>query len=83
MSRQKARSLAPLNGLACAVKICHDETLEDTNSLDGAHLYLNFDNLKIKVFIYEGYFRLKCLLMGFLPHLKQKGKINRMNSLSN
>ena len=34
--RQKARSLAPLNGWACAVKICHDGMLEDTNSLDGA-----------------------------------------------
>ena len=31
--RQKARSLAPLNGWACAVKICHDGMLEDTNSL--------------------------------------------------
>ena len=36
--RQKARSLAPLNGWACAVEICHDEMLEDTNSLDGAHM---------------------------------------------
>ena len=36
--RQKARSLAPLNGWACAVKICHDGVLEDTNSLDGAQL---------------------------------------------
>ena len=35
--RQKARSLAPLNGWACAVKVCHDGMLEDTNSLDGAH----------------------------------------------
>ena len=35
--RQKARFLAPLNGWACAVKICHDGMLEDTNSLDGAH----------------------------------------------
>ena len=35
--RQKARSLAPLNGWACAVKICHDGMLEDTNSLDAAH----------------------------------------------
>ena len=35
--RQKARSLAPLNGWACAVEICHDGMLEDTNSLDGAH----------------------------------------------
>ena len=36
--RQKTRSLVPLNGWACAVKICHDEMLEDTNSLDGAQL---------------------------------------------
>ena len=36
--RQKARSLAPRNGWACAVEICHDGMLEDTNSLDGAHL---------------------------------------------
>ena len=36
--RQKARSLALLNGWACAVKICHDGMLEDTNSLGGAHI---------------------------------------------
>ena len=36
--RQKARSLAPLNGWACTVKVCHDGMLEDTNSLDGAQL---------------------------------------------
>ena len=36
--RQKARSQAPLNGWACAVKICHDGMLEDTNSLCGAHI---------------------------------------------
>ena len=36
--RQKARSLAPLNGCTCAVEICHDGMLEDTNSLDGAHM---------------------------------------------
>ena len=36
--RQKARSLAPLNGWACAVKLCHDGMLEDTNSLDGAQM---------------------------------------------
>ena len=40
--RQKARSLAPLNGWACAVKTCHDGMLEDTNSLDSAHLYSYF-----------------------------------------
>ena len=36
--RQKARSLAPLTGDACAVKICHDGMLENTNSLDGARI---------------------------------------------
>ena len=36
--RRKARSLAPLNGWACAVKVCHDGMLEDTNSLDSAHI---------------------------------------------
>ena len=36
--KQKARSLAPLNGLACAVKVCHDGMLEDTNSLDASHI---------------------------------------------
>ena len=39
--RQKARSQAPLNGWACAVKVCHDGMLEDTNSLDAAHLSFN------------------------------------------
>ena len=36
--RQKTRSLVPLNGWTCAVEICHDGMLEDTNSLDGAHI---------------------------------------------
>ena len=36
--KQKARSLAPLNGWTCAVKICHDGMLEDTDSLDAAHI---------------------------------------------
>ena len=36
--RQKARSLAPLNDWACAVKICHDGMLEDTNSLDAVRV---------------------------------------------
>ena len=38
--RQKARSQAPLNGWACAVEICHDGMLEDTNSFDGAQMIL-------------------------------------------
>ena len=33
--RQKARFL---NGLACAIKICHDRMLEDTNSLDAPQI---------------------------------------------
>ena len=46
--RQKAKSLAPLNGWACAVKICHDGMLEDTNSLDSAQpIYLVEDQLTI------------------------------------
>ena len=36
--RQEARSMALLNGWACAVEICHDGMLEDTNSLGGAHI---------------------------------------------
>ena len=36
--RQNARSLAPLNCWACAVKICHDGMLEDTNLLDAPHI---------------------------------------------
>ena len=40
--RQKARSLAALNSWACAVKICYDGMLEDTNSLDGAQLIFYF-----------------------------------------
>ena len=44
--RQKARSLAPLNGWACAVKVCHNGMLEDTKSLDAAHMrYMNHKNL--------------------------------------
>ena len=44
--RQKTRPLAPLNGLACAIKTCHDGMLEDTNSLDGAHI--KFVNVILK-----------------------------------
>ena len=45
--RQKARSQAPLNGWACAVEICHDGMLEDTNSLDGAQIILKIVTLQI------------------------------------
>ena len=43
--RQKARSLAPLNDWACTVEICHDGMLEDTNSLDGAHISVTSENV--------------------------------------
>ena len=43
--RQIGRSLAPLNGLACAVKIFHDGMLEDTNSLDTAHIKKKYANI--------------------------------------
>ena len=49
--RQKARSLAPLNGWACAVEICHDGMLEDTNSLGAAHLISVFN-----LYLYVCYF---------------------------
>ena len=48
--RQKARSLAPLNGWACAVKVCHDGMLEDTNSLDAAHMVSEFSFICLVVF---------------------------------
>ena len=48
--RQKARSLTPLNGWACAVKICHDGMLEDTNLLDRAHIIDNFSTEKTPIF---------------------------------
>ena len=48
--RQKARSLAPLNGWACAVKVCHDGMLEDTNSLGAAHMVSEFSFICLVVF---------------------------------
>ena len=42
---QKARSLAPLNGWACAVKICYDGMLEDTNLLDAAQTEMHFSRV--------------------------------------
>ena len=43
--KQKARSLAPLNGWACAVKICYDGMLEDTNSLDASYFIFIFSSV--------------------------------------
>ena len=52
--RQKARSLAPLNSWACAVKIYHDGMLEDTNLLDGAHMQDHQNAMKVKNLITIG-----------------------------
>ena len=49
--RQKSRPLAPLNGWTCAVEICHDGMLEDTNSLDGAHIFIIHDNIVFEFFL--------------------------------
>ena len=43
--RQKARSLASVNGWACAVKPCHGGMLEDTNSLDGAQICIPMNSV--------------------------------------
>ena len=43
--RQKARSLAPLNGWACAVKICHDGMLEDTVAWRGS--FNHYSNYRV------------------------------------
>ena len=51
--RQKARSLAPLNGWACAVEICHDGMLEDTNSLDGAQMMVIIMEIKYSKIIWH------------------------------
>ena len=47
--RQKARSPAPLSGWACAVKICHDGMLEDTNSLDAAQIIIIQEHIQSPV----------------------------------
>ena len=44
--RRKARSLAHLNGWACAVKICHEGMIKDTNSLDSALIIFTLAALK-------------------------------------
>ena len=60
--RQKARSLAPLNGWACAVKICHYGMLEDTNSLDAAH-----------IIDYNSFWQIHCFT--FFPYKGKRDKI--------
>ena len=63
--RQKARSLAPLNGWACAVKICHDGMLKDTNLLDAAQI-INPNRIN-----FEGTLNLFCLWADPRVHVNQ------------
>ena len=67
--RQKARSLAPLNGWACAVKVCHDGMLEDTNSLDRAQLKLFFlvSLLTLRIFYFFAVHWKQLLLTTTIP----------------
>ena len=52
-SRGTFRQKAPLNGWACAVKICNDGMLEDTNSLDAAQLIVSLsDIILLEVFFH-------------------------------
>ena len=63
--RQKARSLAPLNGWACPVKVCHDGMLEDTNSLDAPQLlilFLAYPSLESKFKAWKMYYFINYML---------------------
>ena len=62
--RQKAKSLALLNGWACAVEICHDGMLEDTKSLDG---FICSCNLFPGMNIFVAFFVLLLLLSESTP----------------
>ena len=63
--RQKARSLTPLIGWACAVKICHDGMLEDLNSLDSAHFIIQTKNKQIT----DNYANLQNIFAVYLPRI--------------
>ena len=78
--RQKARSLAPLNGWACAVKVCHDGMLEDTNSLGAAHISSKGLNTSInqKITVFD--IRLDLIFSGNdLTHLRAVWRIVLQN----
>ena len=69
--RQKARSLASLNGWACAVEICHDGMLEDTNSLDVAHIHLSLFCLQLNKILFIYFFYHCCRQINVLYRLIQ------------
>ena len=69
--RQKPRSLAPLNGWACAVKICHDGMLEDTKLLDGAQFSITFwKDLQVSALHKLNYFTQGFWMEGILSKFK-------------
>ena len=69
--RQKARSLASLNGWACAVKICHDVMLEDTNSLDAVHITFAINEIpcNCRKLLYQVEFELNTWCITMLQNL--------------
>ena len=70
--KQKNRSLAPLNGWACAVEICHDGMLEDTNSLDGAQIKVPWTNtVGAKILYSNSYIVNQCSFLWRKHALKQ------------
>ena len=85
----QTESQIPLNGWTCAVKICHDGMLEDTNSLDGAHIIhahaddftTSFESYRhdmaksVFMLKYSKYLELE--LSGFLYHFQWFCLINR------
>ena len=79
--RQKARSLAPLNGWACAVKICHDGMLEDTNSLDGAHVVFLYKVDRLILSLPKEEFSYGIACMKLLQLLKSLDKKNTHTKL--
>ena len=78
--RQKTRSLAPLNGLACAVEICHDGMLEDTNSLDGAQIWNWLTFLRIAIMSQRICYGLDRIYVCLMHNLCSKGGSSRISS---
>ena len=82
-SRGTFRQKASLNGWACAVKICNDGMLEDTNSLDGAQIM--FDQLSFKAVCIPGKQKnlmKRCPRLIFRPGLEYEQTLQRVSTVS-
>ena len=75
---QKARYLAPLNGRACTVKICHDGMLKDTDSLDTTQIQALPAKSQWKVTLHGPGHAKKCLM----PYANNKGADQPAHPLS-